>query len=335
MKTDKIYLSAFTSLMLSTPIWACNSSHVLGAGGSGAVYTMSANTMNEGGFYLGFNAERVSNSLLKDATILSALQNGSEHLHNVDAIHSYSLSLSYGISDTLTLNMQVPYLSRTGIRAGEFDGGVPEIHPHSDAEGIGDISTILQYKFYDKEKTKIALLAGIKMPTGKTDVQELGEALEADLQPGTGSWDLFGGIAFTKDFDTISMHSNLLYKYNNRGVERSQLGDVFNYNFALSYKLIEAEHEHNTLHLHSEKDFGYTVNIFMELNGEWVDKDRFNGVVAQNTGHHVLFATTGFQVSTPNDYALFFTISAPIYQDFNGIQNEISYKSSIGIGKSF
>jgi len=323
------------TLVGTMPLWACNGSHVLGAGGSGAVYTMSANTMKEGDFYLGFNTERVSNSTLSDSSILQALQNGSTHLHNVDAINSYSLSLSYGISDDLTLNMQVPYVSRVGIRAGEMDNNTPEIHPHKDAEGMGDISAILQYKIYDKEKTKIALLAGIKTPTGRTDVTEEGEALEADLQPGTGSWDLFGGVAFTQDFETLSLHSNLLYKYNTKGVEDSQLGDVFNYNVALSYKLIEQEHDH-TFHTHTkEEDFGYSVDVFIELNGEWVDKDQFVGLTAENTGHNVLFATTGVQVLTESNYSLFFTLSVPIYQNFNGVQNEISYKTSFGIGKSF
>jgi hypothetical protein len=323
------------TLVGTIPLWACNSSHVLGAGGSGAVYTMSANTMQEGGFYLGLNAERVSNRTLSDKTILQALQNGSTHMHNIDAINAYSFSLSYGISDELTLSMQLPYISRVGIRAGEMNNGIPEVLPLANTEGISDISAILQYKIYDKEQTKIALLAGIKAPTGKTDIQEEGEALEADLQPGTGSWDLFAGVAFTKDFETLSLHSSLLYKYNTKGVEDSQLGDVFNYNVALSYKLIEQEPEH-TFHIcKEEEDFDYSVDIFLELNGEWVDKDHFAGVVANNTGHHVLFATTGVQVLTENNYSLFLTLSIPIYQNFNGVQNEISYKTSFGIGKSF
>ncbi len=335
MTSKKYPLSLFTTLILTTPLWACNASHVLGSGGSGAVYTMSANTMKEGGLYLGFNTERVRNNSLKDTTILTALQNGSEHLHNIDAINSYAFSLSYGISNDLTLNMQLPYLSRTNIRAGEFEESIAKVHPHSDAEGMGDFSAILTYKIYDKEQTKVALITGIKAPTGKTDIQEEGEALESDLQPGTGSWDLFAGVAFSKDFEIFSLHSNLLYKYNNKGVKNSQLGDVFNYNFSLAYKLIGEKHNHT---LHTKKEHhnpNYSVDIFVELNGEWVDNDRFSGILAENTGHNILFITTGVQMFTQDNYALFFTLSTPIYQNFNGLQNEISYKSSIGIGKSF
>ncbi len=325
-------LLAFTTL---TPLWACNASHILGVGGSGAVYTMSANTMQKGSFYLGVNAERVANKTLSDKTIIDAMKSGTTHIHSIDAINSYSLSASYGITDTLTLNMQLPYISRINIRAGEEDGGVYEVHPHGDSKGLGDISAILQYKIYDKEGIKIAVLGGVKVPTGRTDVSDGHEVLEADLQPGSSSLDIFAGAALTKDFENFSIHSSVLYKYNTLGVNGSLLGDVFTYNGALSYKLIKDTHAHELRALDAGEEFSYSVDVFVELNGEKADKDYFSGVVANNTGHNVIFATTGVQVATESGYSLFFTVSTPIYQNFNGVQNDISYKSSIGIGKSF
>jgi len=323
---------AFTTLTL---LWACNASHILGAGGSGAVYTMSANTMQKGSFYLGVNAERVANKTLSDKTIIDAMKSGTTHIHSVDAINSYSLSASYGITDTLTLNMQLPYISRINIRAGEEDAGVYEVHPHGNSKGLGDISAILQYKIYDEEGIKIAVLGGVKVPTGRTDVSDGYEVLEEDLQPGSGSLDIFAGAALTKDFENFSIHSSVLYKYNTLGVNGSLLGDVFTYNGALSYKLIKDTHAHELRALDAGEEFSYSVDVFVELNGEKADKDYFSGVVANNTGHNVIFATTGVQVATESGYSLFFTVSTPIYQNFNGVQNDISYKSSIGIGKSF
>lgn len=333
-KFNMACLLAFTTL---TQAWACNGSHVLGAGSSGAVYTMSANTMQKGSFYIGVNAERISNKLLSDKTIIDAMKRGVTHIHGIEAINSYSLASSYGITDTLTLNMQLPYTSRINVRAGEENGGIYEVHLHGDSKGLGDISAILQYKAYDEEGVKIALLAGVKAPTGQSDVRDGDEVLEADLQPGTGSWDIFAGAALTKDFENFSLHSNLLYKYNTIGVDASQLGDILTYNMALSYKLIEHIHEDVFVlrGLEEEEDFGYSVGVFLELNGESAQKDRFSGVVAENTGHNIVFATAGVQASTEDGYSLSFTVSTPIYQNFNGVQNDISYKSSIGIGKSF
>lgn len=337
MQKKLLIASSLWAIGTVTSTWACNGSHVLGGATTGAVYTISADTMEKGNFYLGINLETLQNKSLSDAQIIGAMQNGSSHLHSIDAVNSYSLSLSYGITDNLTLNMQLPYVSRKNIRAGEDNGGTFEVHPHGDVEGIGDMSAILQYKVYD-DVVKIALLAGVKAPTGKDDLEDNGEVLEADLQPGSGSWDLFAGAAITKDFESFSLHSDMLYKYNNTGVDGSQLGDVLTYNAAVSYKLFEDKHDHKLHKLHEleeEKEFGYSVSTFLELNGEYAQKDRFHGDKADNTGHNVIFATTGLQVVSHAGYSLFFSVSKPIYQDFNGLQNDINYKSSFGIGKSF
>ncbi len=333
MQKKLLIASSLWAIGTVTSTWACNGSHVLGGATTGAVYTISADTMEKGDFYLGINLETLQNKSLSDAQIIGAMQNGSSHLHSVDAVNSYSLSLSYGITDTLTLNMQLPYVSRKNIRAGENDAGF-EVHPHGDVEGIGDMSAILQYKVYD-DVVKIALLAGVKAPTGKDDLEDSGEVLEADLQPGSGSWDLFAGAAISKDFDSFSLHSDILYKYNNTGVDGSQLGDVFTYNAAVSYKLFEDKHDHALHQLEEEKEFGYSLSTFLELNGEHAQKDRFHGDSADNTGHDVIFATTGLQLVSDTGYSLFLSVSKPIYQDFNGLQNDINYKSSFGIGKSF
>jgi len=318
-----------------TSALACNGSHVLGGATAGAVYTISAETMEKGGLYLGVNLETVQNKNLSDARIIRALQSGSTHLHSIDAVNSYSLSLSYGITDNLTLNTQLPYSSRKSVRAGEAEDGEFEVHPHGDVEDIGDFSAILQYKVYDKDEVKIALLGGFKAPTGRDDLKDGDEVIEADLQPGSGSWDLFAGAAITKDFDNYSLHSDILYKYNNEGVDDSQLGDIFTYNAAFSYKLIEHDHNDMLHELDEEEEFGYSVNVFLELNGEYVKEDEFAGVSAENTGHSVVFATTGIELIGDEGYSLFASISKPIYQDFNGVQNEIDYKASFGIGKSF
>ncbi|WP_151900024.1 transporter [Sulfurimonas hydrogeniphila] len=330
----KLQILSLAASAAITPLWACNSSHVLGMGGSSAAYTLSANTMQKGNYYIGVNAERVQNNTLSDQTIISAMQNGSSHLHNIDAIDSYSLSLSYGLTERLTLSMQLPYVSRINVRAGEADNGLYAVHPHGNAQGIGDISTILQYKVYDKE-FKVALLAGIKAPTGKTDIADAGEVLEADLQAGSGSWDFFAGVALTKDFDTFSLHANILYKKNTKGVDESQLGDIFTYNAAFSYKLFAHQHNQKFCRADEKEDFGYSVSLFAEINGEKAYKDDFGGETAYNTGHHVVFATVGTQVAMHSGYSFFITFSKPFYQNFNGIQNDINYKSSIGFGKSF
>lgn len=333
---NKLTLISLLASATATSTWACNGSHVIGIGGghTATAYTISANTMEKGNLFLGVNAETIRNKNLSDSAMLAELNRGGEHLHAIDSVNSYSLSASYGITDDLTLNVQLPYVSRKGIRAGEDDGSGPEVHPHDDIGELGDASALLQYKVYD-DKFKVALIAGLKAPTGKDDVKFGSEVLEADLQSGSGSWDLFGGVAFTKDFEDFSLHSDLLYKHNNKGVGNSDLGDIFTYNVALSYTLVD--HKPHVCLTGSEKEnhHGYSVDTFIELNGERAREDRFNGSIANNTGHNIIFATTGLQVSTENNYSFFVSVSVPVYQDMNGVQNDVNYKSTVGIGKSF
>jgi len=337
----------------TTSVWACNSSHVLGVGGSGAVYTMSADTMSEGDFYIGFNTESLQNNSLSDAVIKSATLNGADHIHGIDAINMHSVSFSYGITDDLTMNVLLPYMERTNIRAGEHfeyaDGhDQTEVHSHGDTKGLGDVSAILQYKILDDEKNKIALLAGLKVPTGKTDIQDEGEYLEADLQPGSGSWDYYAGVVLSKHFNDFSMHTNILYKYTTKGDFESELGNVFAYNLAFSYKLIGEEespydfmkeehddHEGHDEHEENNEPFDFSLGIFLEFNGEYVEKDKQYGVAIENTGGNVVFMTTGLQMVTNNSYSAFFAVGIPIYENNNGIQNERNYKATIGVGKSF
>ncbi|MCL4431686.1 MAG: transporter [Epsilonproteobacteria bacterium] len=333
---NKLTLISLLASATATSTWACNGSHVLGVGGghTATAYTISANTMEKGSFYLGVNAETVRNKNLSDSTIIDALNNGSEHLHNIDSVNSYSLSASYGVTDDLTFNLQLPYVTRKGIRAGEDDGSGPVVDPHDDIKELGDVTALLQYKVYD-DKFKVALLAGLKAPTGKDDVTYEDEILEADLQSGSGSWDLFAGVAFTKDFEDFSLHSDLLYKSNNKGVGNSELGDIFTYNVALSYTLLDHKPQVCLTGSKEENHNGYSVDTFIELNGERAEEDRFDGSKSSNTGHNVIFATTGLQVSTENNYSFFVSVSVPVYQNMRGVQNDISHRATIGIGKSF
>lgn len=330
---NKLTLVSLLASATATSTWACNGSHVIGIGGShsATAYTISANTMEKGSLFLGVNAETIRNKNLSDSAMIA---DGGDHLHAIDSVNSYSLTASYGITNDLTFNVQLPYVSRKGIRAAEDHGGTPEVHPHDDINELGDASAILQYKVYD-DKFKVALIAGLKAPTGKDDVTFEDEVLEADLQSGSGSWDLFGGVAFTKDFEDFSLHSDLLYKHNNKGVGNSELGDIFTYNVALSYTLLDHKPQVCLTGSKEENHNGYSVDTFIELNGERAGADRFNGSIANNTGHNIIFATTGLQVATEDNYALSFAVSVPVYQDFHGLQNEVSYKAIVGIGKSF
>ncbi len=327
------------SFVGSASAWACNGSHILGAGGAGAIHTLSAGTMKKGDMFVGINTENIINNSLSDTRIIEATKEGVGHIHNVDSVSTYALAFAYGVTDNLTLNINLPYSVRRNIRAGGHGHGShlgeeAKVHAPGDTKGISDMAAILQYKLYDKDNMQMAVLGGVKAPTGKTDFSFGEDKIpETDLQPGSGSWDFFSGAVLSRNFSDFSLHGSFLYKHTTQNDKGIALGNILDYGLAFSYKIKE-EHAHIFV-ANTDEHFDYSANVFLEINGENVMTDTHHGVDIENTGHHVIYATTGVQVFEKSGYSGFVAIGVPIYQDLVGLQNEANYRFSLGIGKSF
>src|SRR5215218_7222948 len=64
-----------------------------------------------------------------------------------------------------------------------------------------------------------------------------GERFETEFQPGSGSYDPLAGLALSQRLGRWSFDTNVLYVFANKGAQRTNLGDRFQYNGALSYRL--------------------------------------------------------------------------------------------------
>ncbi len=224
-----------TALLLATAVHAHHPSGAGSAGGAGPIVTIPGTTLERGHSsvavvfeYIGFNAS-------SDAQLSNA-----GHPHSLDAIFAPSLLYSYGITDDLTLTLRLPFVRRSNIREGHVHGGVPEIHELGDSAGVGDLSVLAQYRLLNSRvrRTELSLLLGLQLPTGDTSVNaEGGERFEAEFQPGSGAWEGLFGVALTKRFGPWSFDANVLYVLSTEGTQETDLGDRFQYNVALSYRL--------------------------------------------------------------------------------------------------
>ena len=84
--------------------------------------------------------------------------------HDLRTIQSYALGLAYGLTNDLMLAVHLPFVRRTGIR--EAEGAPPEVEDHGEAEGLGDLSILGQYRFFRQGSLEAAALLGVKTPTG-------------------------------------------------------------------------------------------------------------------------------------------------------------------------
>lgn len=338
-------------------------------GSPGPITTISAVPLSEGMFSAAAVSQFVFFNALSDAELLSHA--GSEDIvHSTDRVISASLNAAYGVTDDLTIGLSLPYIWRVNIRevsgghhagaedhqektprhGGEEHGGgdedaPPTVESVGDSRGLGDGTLYTQYRFLndDVNARSLSLLTGLKMATGRTDVlTNSGALLEAHHQPGSGSWDPLLGFAYTEGMGRWSFDTSVLYSFATDGSQDSNLGDVFNYNAALSYRAIGAHvddhHDHDHSHEHAEgttHEHPTTLDLILEANGDWRGKVVEGGDVDGNTGGNVVFLSGGTRLSWGCGWAATVSVGAPVIMDLNGIQSEPDLRMLFGISRAF
>ncbi len=177
---------------------------------------------------------------------------------------------------------------------------------------------------------------GLKTPTGEDGVREAEGALfELEQQPGSGSWDPFFGLSYNHNLGKIGLSANLLYTAVTEGSQDTELGDIFNYNLAASYRVTfpEGGHDHDS-HAHSFDILDY-VDLVLELNGDRREHVKINDRNDENTGGHTLYLSPGLRVGLGHKVSLFTSLGIPIVNDLNGQQSEPDYRIIGGLSFSF
>jgi len=188
------------------------------------------------------------------------------------------------------------------------------------ASGPGDIQLLLKHAFYKKDAlkatTRLAWIAGIKLPTGdETEIPAIG----------SGSVDFIIGGILTHIVDRFAIHADLKYKINTeaRGV---RVGNALKHDLAFEYRIIPSRFRSI-----SDK----TVNLILELNGLYVEQSKLIGGKIENTGGETLFLSPGIQwVATPR-LIIEGLFQYPLIQDLHGTQLGIDYTVSLGFRYSF
>ena len=107
----------------------------------------------------------------------------------------------------------------------------------------------------------------------------------------------------------------MLYVLATEGAQDTNLGDRFQYNVALSYRLTgalsgpaglpapmyhggpKAHHGHKHAHEEAAPPKGPALDLVLELNGEWHDRQRIAGATDANSGGNVVFLSPGLRLS--------------------------------------
>jgi hypothetical protein len=217
--------------------------------------------------------------------------------------------LSYGFNDRLTVSARVPYSQR------ELTAHAPGEDPEETrTSGLSDPELYLQWRLWASlfrgelgRRSSLSVSAGVKAPWGENDLRRGGERVDEHAQPGTGSTDLFGSLAFLFLIDQRSaLFASAGYRRTGTNDFDYRYGDVLQASFAWEHKL------------------GARFDGVVELDYRDAARDRIDatGQLDDDTGGRLLYLSPHLLVDLGHRLVLRAGAQIPVAEDLNGFQKE-------------
>lgn len=230
--------------------------------------------------------------------------------------------LGYGANSDLALFGVVPYVDRS------LDITQGSARRTRSASGLGDISLFGRYTVFRRDwpgrTLRVAPFAGLELPTGDDDETDSFGRLPASVQPGSGSWDPFGGLVLSYQTLDFEVDAQASYRANTKAND-FEFGDVARLDGALQYRLWP-------------RTLGSGVPGFLygvlEANLIHRDKDQVSGTNDPDSGGLSLFILPGLQYVTKR-WIVETGVQIPVVQDLNGSALEKDYIFRAGFRLNF
>jgi hypothetical protein len=324
---------AAVAAALATPAFAHHMGPSgVGAGGGMTVFAPATLDEGHGSAWLRLfftQPDRRSDSLLE------ALAGEGVDAHNTRYDLNGAAGAAFGITHRLTVSAELPYLRHDSIRVAEAGDGVERL---GSVAGIGDLSLLAKYRLTPGEAGGLAIIGGIKAPTGSTNKRDrFGDRLETEHQPGTGSWDpIFGASAGAKA-GQVNVAASAVYQLAGRGAQHTRLGDRLQAGIALSHHFgpSEDEEHHHHVHEHEPHEHASSWDAFVELAGEWEGRQRIGGEVEQDSGGKWAWVAPGVSFNAASGWSASVAIAVPVWQRIRPSHTDNAYRVMISVGHGF
>ena len=230
--------------------------------------------------------------------------------------------LGYGVNSDLALFGVVPYVDK------HLELNVDGARRARGARGLGDVSLFGRYTVFKRDfrggNFRIAPFAGVELPTGEDDASDSFGLLPASVQPGSGSWDPFGGIVLTYQTLDFQIDAQASYKINTEAND-FEFGDVARLDASVQVRLWPRELKGGV------PGFLYAI---LEANLIHQEKNRSGGVDDGNSNGTRLFLVPGLQYVTKR-WIIEAAVQVPVVQDLNGTALEKDYIARGGFRVNF
>lgn len=243
-----------------------------------------------------------------DLNKLNTLQDGTERLDDNTRTRTTQTALfqaGFNLNDHWSFEVLIPYVQQERIISPVGFNRTIET-----TDGIGDIVMLAKYRF--KENFQVG--AGVKTPTGASDLpNSRGILLNADMQPGTGSWDAI--LFFTsqhqlKNRNTMAIYSMSTYRFT--GKNKSYLIDQV-YEFGNEFQVQAGISDQFLV-------FNQMVSPSIGFKYRNVTADVNDGFEVPSTGGSWLFVKPGLSYLITPMITLATTLDIPLYANLEGTQ---------------
>ena len=202
----------------------------------------------------------------------------------------------------------------------------------SETQGVGDAVFLIKYAIPDVlgARSVLNLGLGTKAPLGKSNLTTTeGFQLTADLQPGSGAWDMLGWLSLSKNLNfRPSATLSGSFTYRATGKNNSYLNNTSIYKFG---NVIQSSVGYSDQFLIFNTIFN--PSVILKYRKSFLDKIDTSNI--PNTGGEWIFVRPelGFQI-TPN-ISFNTRIEIPVYSYVDGTQLTPTVRFSTGFAYSF
>lgn len=252
-------------------------------------------------------------SLSYDLNILNTLKEGNEKLDDDSRrrlTHSVLFQSGYVFSRRWSAEIFMSYIRQERI-VNQFGN-----RNRTTAEGLGDAVLLLKYKLISGsiKKENWLIGAGSKIPTGSSDRKDKNDiALNADLQPGSGAWDIISWTQFSKN---LTIRPSLTWSatgtFSKKGKNRNYLGSQV-YQFGDELILIGG--------LSDQFVTGSLLwGASLQTIFRYARQDENDGEKTPGTGGRWIFVRPGFTIKPGKTSAINVSVNAPAYSWLRDVQ---------------
>lgn len=231
-------------------------------------------------------------------------------------------ALVYGVNERTALFGVLPWLDKRM----ELNTG-PGRSTRGDA-GLGDARAWLRQTIWQEDRPgetrRVAPFIGLKLPTGRSDAADSQGRLPRPLQLGSGSWDPFVGLVFTRQTLDWEFDASASYQHNTRA-DAFRFGDMFRADASFQKRLWPRELNAGV------PAFFYGV---LESTLTWQDENRAGRLRDPNSGGLTWYLTPGIQYVNRRWIAEA-AIQLPTVQRLNGSGLEKDFIFSAGFRINF